>query len=577
MIVGIDLGTTNSLCAVFQDGKPQLIPNAHGGFLTPSVVAILQDGSVLIGDAAKEMRVTQPDRCASRFKRLMGSEEKIEIAGKQFTAPQLSSLVLRSLKTDAEHFLGETVDEAVITVPAYFNDNQRRATKLAGEMAGFQVRRIVNEPTAAALTYGFHDRNAEKHLMVIDLGGGTFDVTIMEVFEGSLEIVATSGESMLGGEDFTDRLVSHVLQSVGKRLESSEMRHPLLVSRLRQACEQAKIRLASNAVVDIRIPTEDGLLDSSQAPFHLRSTAFLEMMEPLLERLLGPIQRALRDSERSIDDIDEVIFVGGATRMPCLSDFLSHRLSVRPRADFNPDEVVALGAAVQAALISEDRAVDDMVMTDVCPHTLGVEIMKELGGQRVEGYFSPVIHRNTTIPVSKEGMFSTVEPNQYSLELRVFQGEGRKVKDNLLLGTLQVTGIPPGPAGSPIAVRFTYDANGILEVEAIVPSSGKRFSTVLAPASTGLTKKDIDKAVREMQQFKFYPRDEIENQRLLLFCERIVGEVSPFQRQELEAAIDTWEQALSSGDREFFESTKSGLLVMLSSLGFPFMGSNETP
>ena len=577
MIVGIDLGTTNSLCAVFQDGKPQLIPNAHGGFLTPSVVAILQDGSVLIGDAAKEMRVTQPDRCASRFKRLMGSEEKIEIAGKQFTAPQLSSLVLRSLKKDAEHFLGETVDEAVITVPAYFNDNQRRATKLAGEMAGFQVRRIVNEPTAAALTYGFHDRNAEKHLMVIDLGGGTFDVTIMEVFEGSLEIVATSGESMLGGEDFTDRLVSHVLQSVGKRLESSEMRHPLLVSRLRQACEQAKIRLASNAVVDIHIPTEDGLLDSSQAPFRLRSTAFLEMMEPLLERLLGPIQRALRDSERSIDDIDEVIFVGGATRMPCLSDFLSHRLSVRPRADFNPDEVVALGAAVQAALISEDRAVDDMVMTDVCPHTLGVEIMKELGGQRVEGYFSPVIHRNTTIPVSKEGMFSTVEPNQYSLELRVFQGEGRKVKDNLLLGTLQVTGIPPGPAGSPIAVRFTYDTNGILEVEAIVPSSGNRFSTVLAPASTGLTKKEIDKAVREMQQFKFYPRDEIENQRLLLFCERIVGEVSPFQRQELEAAIDMWEQALSSGDREFFDSTKSGLLVMLSSLGFPFMGGNETP
>ncbi|MFN9414596.1 MAG: Hsp70 family protein [Pirellula sp.] len=577
MIVGIDLGTTNSLCAIFQDGKPQLIPNAHGGFLTPSVVAILQDGSVLIGDAAKEMRVTQPDRCASRFKRLMGSEEKIEIAGKQFTAPQLSSLVLRSLKTDAEHFFGETVDEAVITVPAYFNDNQRRATKLAGEMAGFQVRRIVNEPTAAALTYGFHDRNAEKHLMVIDLGGGTFDVTIMEVFEGALEIVATSGESMLGGEDFTDRLVSHVLQTVGKQLESAEMRQPLLVSRLRQACEQAKIGLARNEAIEIRIPTEDGLFDDAQVLFQLRSTAFLEMMEPLLARLLGPIQRALRDSERSIDDIDEVIFVGGATRMPCLSDFLSHRLGVRPRADFNPDEVVALGAAVQAALISEDRAVDDMVMTDVCPHTLGVEIMKELGGQRVEGYFSPVIHRNTTIPVSKEGMFSTVEPNQYSLELRVFQGEGRKVKDNLLLGTLHVTGIPPGPAGSPIAVRFTYDTNGILEVEAIVPSSGKRFSTVLAPASTGLTKKEIDKAVREMQQFKFYPRDEVENQRLLLFCERIVGEVSPFQRQELEAAIDVWEQALSSGDREFFESTKSGLLVMLSSLGFPFIGGNETP
>ena len=575
MIVGIDLGTTNSLCAVFRDGKPQLIPNAHGGFLTPSIIAILQDGSILVGDAAKEMRVTQPDRCASRFKRWMGSEEKIEIAGKQFTAPQLSSLVLRSLKADVEHFLGEVVEEAVITVPAYFNDIQRRATKLAGEMAGFQVRRIVNEPTAAALTYGFHDRNAEKHLMVVDLGGGTFDVTIMEVFEGSLEIVATSGESMLGGEDFTDRMVSHVLQTIGKQLEASEMRQPLLVSRLRQACEQAKIRLADSEIVDIGIPNEHGILDSSQKSFSLESTAFRTMMEPLLERLLGPIQRALRDSERSMDEIDDVLFVGGATRMPCLSVFLHQRLGVRPRADFNPDEVVALGAAVQAALLSEDRAVDDMVMTDVCPHTLGVEIMKELGGQRVEGYFSPIIHRNTTIPVSKEGIFSTVEPNQFSVELRVFQGEGRKVKDNLLLGTLQVTGIPPGPAGSPFAVRFTYDTNSILEVEAIVPSTGKKFSTVLAPASSGLTKKEIDKAVREMQQIKFYPRDEIENQRLLLFCERIVGEVSPFQRQALEAAVDAWEQALSSGDREFFESTKSGLLVVLSSLGFPFLGGNE--
>ncbi len=569
-IVGIDLGTTNSLCAIFRDGHPILIPNAHGSFLTPSVVGILDDGRILVGQSAKELRVTRPERCISRFKRAMGTNEKLSVAGKSFSAPELSSLVLKSLKQDAEAFLAISIEEAVITVPAYFNDHQRRATKLAGEMAGLNVRRIINEPTAAALTYGFHDRDSGKHLLVVDLGGGTFDVTLMEIFEGTLEIVATSGESMLGGEDFTDRLVAAVLKKVDLQLEVAEMKHPLLVSRLRQSCETAKLALATDSDTSVSVPTLQGLVDETSKRISISRDSFAAISKPLLDRLLGPIHKAMRDAEIGPKDIDDIILVGGATRMPCLQEFLTSQLDAVPRCDFNPDEVVALGAAVQSALLSEDRAVEDMVMTDVCPHTLGVEVCKEFGGHRTMGYFEPIIHRNTTIPVTKETFLSTIEANQFEVKLRIFQGEARKVTDNLLLGELNVQGIPPGPAGTEIAVRFTYDSSGILEVEAYVPATGKKFRTVLANHATNLSQAEIDAAVRKMQALKFYPRDDIENQRLLRYCERIVGEVSPFHRQSLESAIDTWEQAMSSGDREFFEHARTGLLMILSTLGVQF-------
>lgn len=569
-IVGIDLGTTNSLCAVFEDGRPRLIRNAHGQVLTPSVVGVLPDGQVLVGQAAKELRVTQPDRCASRFKRFMGTAEKLSLGGQDFTAPQLSSLVLKSLKHDAEADLGLTIDEAVITVPAYFNDHQRRATKLAGELAGFRVRRIINEPTAAALTYGFHDRQAEKHLLVVDLGGGTFDVTLMEIFEGTLEIVATSGESMLGGEDFTDRLVSNLLQAEGLNLEVCEMRQPLRVARLREACEQAKVKLSDQPHVEIALPDEAGMMTEQAKRTTITREQFAASMQPLLERLLGPIYKAMRDGGRDAATIDEIIFVGGATRMGCMHDFLSEKLNAEPLMTFNPDEVVALGAAVQAALLSEDRAVDDMVMTDVCPHTLGVEIAKQFGAQRTYGYFEPIIHRNTTIPVSRESTFYTLEPNQFSVKLKVFQGESRKVKDNLPLGELSVDGLPPGPAGTEFVVRFTYDTNGILEVEAFVPATGKKYSTVLTQPQSSLTEEEVAQAVQRMQAVKFYPRDDLENQRLLRFCERLVGEVSPMHREHLESAIDTWESAMASGDREFFENAREGLLILLSQLGYTF-------
>lgn len=576
LIVGIDLGTTNSLCAVFENGKPRLIANAHGSFLTPSVVGIMEDGQVLVGSPAKELRVTQPDRCSYAFKRYMGTDRKAKLGKQEFNSPELSSLILRSLKEDAENELGESVTQAVITVPAYFNDAQRKATKKAGEMAGLRVKRIINEPTAAALTYGFHEPDADKKIIVIDLGGGTFDVTLMEIFEGTLEIISTAGESFLGGEDFTDRLVATVLKTMGLQLEQAEMKTPLLVSRLRQECDVAKRAFGNQDEVHVRIPNEAGEVDEKSKKVKVTQDAYAKVSQRLMDRLKSPIGKALRDGDCNPDEVDDVILVGGATRMPILKNFINDYFGREPLCEHNPDEVVALGSAIQAALILDDAAVDDMVMTDVCPYTLGVEVVKQFGNRMAEGYYTPVIHRNTTIPVSKEESFSTVMPNQSEVSISVYQGESRRVKDNFKLGDLKVSGIPPGPAGTEVCVRFTYDMSGILEVEAFVPMSGKKFSTVFTQHAQDLTEAEVDDAVDRMQSLKFYPRDQVENQRLVLLVERVIGEVSPMHREDIEQALDMFEQAMASGDRDFFETTKQGLLMMLSSLGIDGMEIDES-
>ncbi len=570
VVVGIDLGTTNSLCAVFRDGKPQLIPNAHGGVLTPSVVGVLESGEILVGSPAKELRVTQPDRCASTFKRFMGTDRKVVIADKTFTAPELSSLVLKSLKNDAEAFLKCEVTEAVITVPAYFNDHQRKATRLAGQLAGLKVRRIVNEPTAAALTYGFHDRGSDRKLLVIDLGGGTFDVTLMDIFEGTLEINATAGESSLGGEDFTDRLVSVVLSQKNMQLETAEMQHPLLVARLRQQCEDAKRAFLSEEKTYVRMPENDGSLNEQNKRIAVTRENFVKISQPLMERLQRPVGRVLRDAELEPDQVGDVILVGGATRMPIVRDFVREFFHKEPLCTHNPDEVVALGAAVQAALIENDVAVDDMVMTDVCPFTLGVETAREVGTRVMDGYFTPIIHRNTTIPVSREESFQTLSPNQREVLLKVYQGEGRRVKDNLQLGELRITDIPPGPAGKEIFVRFTYDLNGILEVEAIVDGTGRKQRCVITSHAASLGPDEVEEAVRRMQALKFYPREDVNNQRLLRFAERMIGEVSTTQREQLEMALQIFENAMHSNDRENFERAHTTLLMTLSALGIDY-------
>lgn len=569
MIVGIDLGTTNSLCAVFRNGAPELIPNALGQTLTPSVVGVTADGAVVVGEAARELRVTQPQRCASCFKRLMGSAEKVRLDGREFTAPELSSLVLRSLKEDAEKFLGAPVTEAVVSVPAYFNDQQRKATKLAGKLAGLKVRRIVNEPTAAALCYGFHDRQAEKKLLVVDLGGGTFDVTLMEVFEGTLEIISTAGESFLGGEDFTDRLVATLLAREETQLEVAELHQPLRVARLRQQCELAKRTLATEEQAQVRLPDPNGNIGPEAPAVRVTREAFAKCVKPLLERIEGPLARALRDGRTAIGMVDDVILVGGATRMVPLREFVTQYFSKSPICTFNPDEVVCLGAAVQAALIADDRAVDDMVMTDVCPFTLGVDSAKEFGEHHKTGYFVPVIHRNTTIPVSKEHPFATMRANQPKVVFDIYQGEHRRVEQNLKIGSLEVTGIPPGPAGQLVYVRFTYDLNGILEVEAYTENAAKKFRTVITEHASNLDSDDVEQAIERMQALKYYPREDQQALRLLHLAERLVGEVSPFHREQLESAIDALEAAMGQADRELVASSQQMLLETLSMLGLP--------
>jgi molecular chaperone HscC len=570
--IGIDLGTTNSLCAVFQGGQPRLIANSLGEVLTPSVVGVLDDGRVVVGATAKELRVTHPERCISCFKRLMGSQQKVVLAGHTFTPSELSSLVLRSLREDAESHLGAEIMDAVITVPAYFNDSQRQATKHAGSLAGLNVRRIVNEPTAAALTYGFHDRADEKYYLVIDLGGGTFDVTLMEVFEGTLEIIATAGENFLGGEDFTDRLVAELLKTQGLQLETAELREPIRVARLRRLCELAKLQLTEAESATINLPDANGQLQPDGAAATITRDEFERLVEPLMSRLKQPVAKALRDGQRSPADVDEVILVGGATRMPAVQQFVRMHLQKEPLCRFDPDEVVALGAAVQAALIDSDCAVDDLVMTDVCPFTLGVETVKQFGDEIKSGYFTPIIHRNTTIPVSKEHCFSTTHPNQRQVEIQVYQGEHRRVENNIKIGELIVPGIPPGPAGQPVFIRLTYDLNGILEVEAYLPNSPNKFRAVLTQNAARLSREELATAIRKLQSLKYYPREDLSKQRLLRFCERLVGEVSPFQRPQLEEAIDGFELALNSGEATHVEFAQQGLLEILSLLGHEFQG-----
>lgn len=569
-IIGIDLGTTNSLVGIFRDGKPRLLPNAHGRVLTPSVVGVLASGEVVVGEAARELRVTEPSATASCFKRFMGSERTMELRNKRFTAPELSSLVLRSLKADAEAALGGTVTRAVVTVPAYFNDHQRQATRLAAKLAGLEALRILNEPTAAALTYGFHDRHGDKKVLVVDLGGGTFDVTLMQVFEGSIEIVATAGESMLGGEDFTNLLVAAVLERRGLQYEASELSAPHRVSRLREECERAKRALGEEETVSIRVPEADGTFREDAPRESVTADEFAALAEGFLGRLAAPVSKALRDGRTEPRQVDELVLVGGAVRMPLVRRFFESRLDRPGLMTHDPDQAVALGAAVQAGLLARERSVEDMLVTDVCPFTLGTDIVRTIGREKVDGYFMPIIHRNTTIPVSQVEEVFTVYPNQTSVRVGVYQGDARRVKDNLELGELMVTKIPPGPAGVSVLIRFTYDLNGILEVEALVPSTGKKHTAVFTNHVKELQPEAVQAAVARMQKLKVYPREDLGNRRLLHFAERVIGEVAPFQRDELDAALVQFEAAMKSGDRRGFEAVKETLILLLDRLGHPY-------
>lgn len=560
IIIGIDLGTTNSLAAWLADDGPRIIPNALGETLTPSVVGIDHDGKLLVGRAAKELQVLEPNRCAALFKRYMGSDWTVTLAGRSFTPEELSSLVLSTIKQDAETFLGQPVERAVITVPAYFNDQQRKATLSAGRIAGLKVERVINEPTAAALAYGFHESHEEKLLLVFDLGGGTFDVSLVELFEGSLEVRASSGESFLGGEDFTRSLAARVLERHGYPYERTELESPRLVGRVIQQCEVAKCRLAAHDEAVVRVPDRQGEFTDSSSKFTVTRRQFEEWTEHILARVELPIRRALGDAKLKRDDVDEVVLVGGATRMPAVVDLVTQRFGKPPRRRIDPDEVVALGAAVQAGLIGRQASVDELVVTDVCPFTLGVEVSKMLGGERRTGYFLPVINRNTTIPVSRVERLSTVNANQTEVTCKIYQGESRRVSENLLLGEFTVTGIPRAPAGEQeIDVRFTYDLNGVLEVEATTVETGQKVSHLITRYAKGLSAERIARAVEDMAKLKTHPREETVNRFLLRRAERVYQELPLDAREWLSQLLDGFEAALELNDAEAVERHRAAL------------------
>ena len=558
-IIGIDLGTTNSLAAVMEPAGPKLIPNALGQVLTPSVVGCDRSGEFLVGSAARELQVLHPERCAGVFKRHMGSDWETTLAGQKLSAVQLSGCILRSLKGDAEAYLGESIFQAVITVPAYFNEPQRRATMAAGQLAGLEVQRILNEPTAAAIAYGFHEAEQESVAAIVDLGGGTFDVSIVEQFEGTLEIRASAGEIFLGGEDFTGTMAARILGRHGITFELAELTEPLRVARLRRECELAKRQLSREMQASVRLPDRDGNVPPDAAVEVIARAEFEEWTRPILDRITMPIRRALGDAHLKRGDVHRVILVGGATRMPGVIARVAELFQCEPRCTLNPDEVVALGASVSAGIIERHERLAEMVVTDVAPFTLGVEISRDIGGQDRDGYFLPIINRNTTIPVSRVERVQTRHPNQTGIKVSVYQGESRWTKDNVLLGEFKVDGIPRGPAGRPIDIRFTYDLNGVLEAEATIVETKQKATHVFTRHARGLSADEVASAVAEMQALKLHPREDAVNRFLLRRAERLFAELPLSERDILESLLCGFEEVLELRDSDAMEQFRSNL------------------
>jgi molecular chaperone HscC len=550
MIVGIDLGTTNSLVAVWKDGAAHLIPNSLGEFLTPSCVSIDEDGSILIGRAARERLQTHPDRSVAAFKRHMGSDRVTRLGRKAFRPEELSALILRALKEDAEAALGVPVTEAVITVPAYFSDAQRKATRAAGQLAGLKVDRLLNEPTAAALAYGMHLRDSESRFLVFDLGGGTFDVSVLDLFDNVMEVRASAGDNQLGGEDFVAVLVERFLKEASvpdqRRLDAAFMQ------RVAAQAEQVKRALTDAPSAVMRVV--DG---RDEYTLTLDEAALESSCAQLLARLRDPVERALRDARLSTAQLDAIVLAGGATRMPAVRRMVTRMFGRFPACDLNPDEVVALGAAVQAGLKSRDAALDEVVMTDVAPYSLGLEISRHLGnGAQSNGHYDPVIERNTVVPVSRVKRYYPMSDRQLGIELNVYQGEARLVKDNIKLGQLHID-LPPGPPETNgVDVRFTYDANGLLQVEATLERTGETRSLIIEDNPGLLSEAEIAERFAALAELKIHPRDRIENRTLLARGERLYQQLRGDVREFLGQRLMYVEHVLDSQDARQIEPAK---------------------
>ena len=559
-IIGIDLGTTNSCVAVIEGGEPVVIANAEGARTTPSVVAFSKDGERMVGQVAKRQAITNPDRTISSIKRDMGTSRKVNIDGKDFTPQEISAIILQKLKTDAEGYLGDKVTEAVITVPAYFTDAQRQATKDAGKIAGLDVKRIINEPTAAALAYGI-DKETDQKVMVYDLGGGTFDVSIIEMGDGVQEVLATAGNNRLGGDDFDKRIMDWMVDTFKQQNGIDLTGDKMAMQRIKEAAEKAKIDLSGMTSTDINLPF---ITADANGPKHFEATLsrakFNELTADLVEATMGPVKQALSDSGLSVSQIDKVLLVGGSTRIPAVQEAIKNFIGKEPFKGINPDECVAVGASIQAGVLGGD--VKGLLLLDVTPLSLGIETMG--------GINTKVIERNSTIPTKKSQIFSTAADGQTSVEVHVLQGEREFAKDNKTLGVFHLDGIAPAPRGIPqIEVTFDIDANGIVNVSAQDKGTGKEQHITIT-SSTNMSKDDIDKAVKEAEQYAAEDKKRREDvdvrnnaDQMVYQCEKTLTEMGDKleegEKSAVQAKIDETKEALKGDDIEKIKTASEAL------------------
>ena len=589
-IIGIDLGTTNSVVAVMEGGDPVVIPNAEGGRTTPSVVAFTKDGERLVGQVAKRQAVTNPKQTIFSIKRFMGrkmseiSEEKklvpypvvegrggmvsVEIGAKKYTPPEISAMVLQKMKQTAEDYLGTEVTEAVITVPAYFNDSQRQATKDAGKIAGLEVKRIINEPTAAALAYGL-EKKKDETVAVFDLGGGTYDISILELAEGVFEVKSTHGDTHLGGDDFDQRIINWMVDEFKRDQGIDLSQDPMALQRLKEAAEKAKMELSSTQQTDINLPF---ITADQSGPKHLNYTLsrskFEQLVDDLIERVIPPMKKALKDAGIDAKGVDEVILVGGSTRIPKIQQIVTEFFGKEPNRSVNPDEVVAIGAAIQGGVLGGD--VKDVLLLDVTPLSLGIETLG--------GVTTVLIPRNTTIPTRKSEVFSTAEDNQTTVEIHVLQGEREMAADNRTIGKFQLTGIPPAPRGMPqVEVAFDIDANGILHVSAQDKATGKE-QKIRIEASSGLSDSEIDKMVKDAESHASEDRERREGIETRNQLDALVYKVEKDSKEwidkladdlksQLDGSLERSKEALKTGDADGIKSALEELNGAYSAAG----------
>lgn len=588
-VLGIDLGTTNSCMAVMEGGEPVVIPNAEGARTTPSVVAFTKDGERLVGQAAKRQSVTNPLNTIASVKRFMGrrydeleqelkyvpykvskasnGDAQIEANGKTYSPPEISAMILQKLKTDAEAYLGETITQAVITVPAYFNDTQRQATKDAGKIAGLEVLRIINEPTAASLAYGL-DKKTEEHIAVYDLGGGTFDISVLEIGDGVFEVKATNGDTHLGGDDLDQAVITWLAESFRKENSVDLTKDPMALQRLKEEAEKAKIALSSSTSYDINLPF---ITADASGPKHLNVTLsrskLEELVDDLISRSMGPVKSCIEDADTTVSEIKEVVLVGGSTRMPKVQEKVKELFGKEPHKGVNPDEVVAIGASIQGGVLKGD--VKDVLLLDVSPLTLGIETMG--------GIATPLIERNTTIPTKKSEIFSTAADNQPQVDIHVIQGERKMANVNKTIGRFSLDGIPPAPRGTPqIEVTFDIDANGILHVSAKDLGTGKE-QKITIQASSGLDDADIDRMVKEAEEHatedaELKEKVEVKNQAdsTVFQIEKVLKEnedkVDAEKRAPVEEKIEELKKAIESDNTDTIKAAMEALNTEMQSI-----------